>query len=225
MEQYGFEDLREALVGQSVDLVLTGPPGCGKGTQGDALRDAGLVLPVGMSSLLKKAAQAGVIDGEVLAQYMEAGDFASDDMVQASVEHGFPLDHQGVVAIDGLPRTRLQIPVLQKIRQVRKRLLIVVAFTADPDTLISRQLERKGRADATPRAAQKRLTDYGNETQPVVDELLRTYGGVEVSTGPTDVEIPVVSRRLEVALVQYLKSIRQLVPETLPDVPNFAAAQ
>jgi adenylate kinase len=225
MDRFGFDDLREALAGQSVDLVLTGPPGCGKGTQGDALRDAGLVLPVAMSGLLKKAAKAGVIDGEVLAEYMEAGDFASDDMVQAAVEHGFPLEYEGVVAIDGLPRTKLQLPVLKKIQQVRKRLLIVVAFTADTDTLISRQLERKGRADATLKAATKRLTDYGNETQPVVDELLQTYGGVEVSTGPKDIEKRELSRRLETALVQRLQLIRQLVPGTIPVVPSFVAAQ
>ncbi len=226
MEQYGFEDLREALVGQSVDLVLTGPPGCGKGTQGELLESAGIGTLATMSTVMRNAAAQQVIDGHALQSAMKAGQFAPHDMVAKAVEHCFPTGHPGMLLIDGMPRTMEQITILNAIQLVRKRALIIVAFGADSETLLTRQTSRTGRPDATLEAAQRRLKDYSDETQPVVDYLLRQHGGVEVHTGPTHVAKFEVSARLDQALAAYVRQrTTTLVPETLPDVPNFAAAQ
>lgn len=199
--RYAFSGLQETLAGQTVDALLMGPPGCGKGTQGELLEEAGVGKLVTMSTIMRTAAQAKAIDAEALQRAMAAGQFAPHDMVVRAIAHNFPVDHPGMLLIDGMPRTMEQVQILKGIQAVRERALVIVAFGADSDTLIIRQTSRKGRPDATIEAAQRRLDDYQNETQPVVDYLLQHHGGVEVHTGPTDVDKLEVSARLETALM------------------------
>lgn len=225
-ENYPFPELGDELGKHNIDLVFVAPPGCGKGEQTKALEKAGLVLPVGMSGLLKAAASAKVIDPNQLADDMANGRFAPDAVVKKAVDFAFPVNHPGVLAIDGLPRTMGQVAVLDQIQQVRQRALVIVSLAAQSETLIARQMQRSGRPDAQFAAATRRLDDYNEETQPVADHLMRTHGGIEVHTGPTNVEIPEVSARLESALVQHLRQrFTRLVPGTLLVGQNSVAAQ
>src|SRR4051794_34929162 len=92
-----------------LNLILLGPPGSGKGTQGERLQQD-LQLPYyATGDILRAAVRDGTELGEEAKQYMDRGDFVPDDVIigviaekidQHEAEDGFILD--------GFPRTEPQ---------------------------------------------------------------------------------------------------------------------
>ena len=90
-------------------LILLGPPGSGKGTQGAILAKR-LALPkVATGDLLRAAVHDGTALGKQAASYMTAGLLVPDDVILGLIEEvlASPEAAHGVI-MDGFPRTVLQ---------------------------------------------------------------------------------------------------------------------
>ncbi|HPI75430.1 MAG TPA: nucleoside monophosphate kinase, partial [bacterium] len=65
----------------ALNLVIFGPPGAGKGTQSEALRDKYNLEHLSTGDMLREAVKNGSETGLLAKQYMEGGKLVPDEVV------------------------------------------------------------------------------------------------------------------------------------------------
>lgn len=124
----------------SVEIILLGPPGAGKGTQAGLLEEAYGMVQLSTGDMLRAAVKAGTPVGLKAKAVMEAGELVSDEIVSALI--GDRLDELGSdtgVIFDGYPRTAAQAEALDDILAKRGRSLDhVIELEVDEDALVDR---------------------------------------------------------------------------------------
>jgi adenylate kinase len=96
-----------------LNLILLGPPGSGKGTQGEKLQ-ADFELPYyATGDILRAAVKEGSELGEKAREYMEAGDLVPDELISAVIGERVGREEatDGFI-LDGFPRTVPQAEAL-----------------------------------------------------------------------------------------------------------------
>ena len=95
------------------NLVLTGAPGSGKGTQGRLLANKYNLYYISTGSLLRKEVKANTEIGQQVKAVMDRGDLVSDEIVIQLIEREINL-HNGVrgFIFKGFPRTVVQAYIL-----------------------------------------------------------------------------------------------------------------
>ena len=156
-----------------MDILLMGPPGAGKGTQGALLAEA-LDLPTfATGNLLRDAVSRGTPLGLKAKAVMEAGQLVSDDIILGVIRDELekPAASKGVI-FDGVVRTIPQAEGMAGLLADRGRKLDAVLFFDVPDAEILGRIERRrgieGRADDDPAAVARRLQAYREQTAPVL---------------------------------------------------------
>jgi len=157
-----------------MDILLLGPPGAGKGTQGAILAER-LGLPkFATGDLLRDAVKRGTPIGLKAKAVMEAGHLVSDDIIMGVVrdELGKPEALKGVI-FDGVVRTVPQAEGVTALLSERGRKLDYVLFFNVPDAEILARLDKRrtveGRADDDPKTVATRLAAYRQQTAPVLE--------------------------------------------------------
>ncbi len=155
-------------------ILLMGPPGAGKGTQG-ALLSKALHLPkLATGDLLRDAVERGTPLGRKAKAVMEAGQLVSDDIILGIVreELAKPEASKGAI-LDGVVRTVPQAEAIERLlAEQGKRLGAVLFFDVSDDEILSRLEKRRtteGRADDSPAAVAIRLKAYREQTAPVLE--------------------------------------------------------
>ncbi len=121
-------------------LILLGPPGVGKGTQGVLLADAMGWERVVTGDLLRTAKDEGTPLGNQAQQYMTAGDLVPDHLIIKMVEEKLNTLSPGTsVIFDGFPRTEGQASAFNMmLRALGRTIDAVVVLDADDEVLIAR---------------------------------------------------------------------------------------
>ena len=128
-----------------VNIVLIGPPGCGKGTQAVRLAERYAIPHISTGEILRAAVRAGTPLGREVAATLASGSLVGDDMMtdlvrerlaQPDVERGFVLD--------GFPRTLVQAQALDDIVGPQ----IIVVLIEVPDSEIIRRMGTRRVCDA-----------------------------------------------------------------------------
>jgi adenylate kinase len=155
------------------DLLLLGPPGAGKGTQG-AILAVRLGLPrLSTGDLLRDAVARGTPLGQRARAVMESGALVSDDIILDVVREELdrPEAAAGVI-FDGVVRTVPQAEGMQRLLAQRGRRLAHVVFLDVSDAEILQRLAgrrtQEARADDAPEAVHRRLAAYREQTAPVL---------------------------------------------------------
>jgi adenylate kinase len=140
-----------------MDILLMGPPGAGKGTQGALLSEALGVPTFATGNLLRDAVSRGTPLGLKAKAVMEAGKLVSDDIILGVIQEEIdrPAAANGVI-FDGVVRTIPQAEGMDRLLTERGRKLNAVLFFDVPDAEIIGRIERRrgieGRADDDPKA-------------------------------------------------------------------------
>lgn len=202
-----------------MNLIIAGPQGSGKGTQGDLLQEKlGLIhLETGDNFRAEIAKKTEL--GKECASYMDQGILLPDQIVFRLVEK--LLDQQTLVkgfVLDGMPRRLSQTQWLDnflagKNSQIDKLVLLNISEKETIRRLSARRVcpqcgrnfnlitmpPRKDglcddcrirlitRSDETPKAIKKRLKEYHDETDPMID-YYRQKGKVVEINGEQPVE-------------------------------------
>ncbi len=126
-------------------MILLGPPGVGKGTQGVLLAEVHGLSRIVTGDLLRSARAEGTELGLEASRYMDAGELVPDDVMNTMVEEcleSLP-DDRGVV-FDGFPRTDVQATALQgTLEGLGRRIDHVIVLEADNDVLVRRIAGRR----------------------------------------------------------------------------------
>jgi len=185
-----------------MDILLMGPPGAGKGTQGALLAEA-LGLPkFATGDLLRDAVKRGTPVGLKARQAMEAGHLVSDEIIMGVVreELGKPEAAQGVI-FDGVVRTIPQAVGMERLLAEQNRSMDhVLFFDVTDDEILGRLVKRlaiEQRADDDPAAVAIRLKAYRDQTAPVL-AYYETKGIVR--RVPASGAIDVIASRVRAAI-------------------------
>jgi adenylate kinase len=157
-----------------LNLILLGPPGCGKGTQGSLLADKLGIPKVATGDLLRSAVRGSTPLGLEAKQFMDQGLLVPDDVIIGLIEEvlSSPEAAHGVI-MDGFPRTVAQAEAVDTLlEQKGKSVDRVLGFEVPDEELVSRLLGRasqEGRSDDAPEAIKKRLQVFRDETAPLIE--------------------------------------------------------
>ena len=124
----------------TLNIILLGPPGAGKGTQAVRLEDEHGMVQLSTGDMLRAAVKAGTPIGLQAKAVMDAGELVSDAIVSGLI--GERLDALGPdvsVIFDGYPRTEAQADALDVILSDRGRKLDhVIELQVEEDALVDR---------------------------------------------------------------------------------------
>ena len=157
-----------------MNLILTGPPGAGKGTQAKRLVERCRIPQISTGDMLRSAVASGSELGNRVKAIMDSGQLVSDEIVIALVRERLgQADTKAGFILDGFPRTREQAIALDGIlEELAREPLRVLCLEVPDQELIDRILSRdEGRADDNEETVRSRLDVYQRETQPMLDHF------------------------------------------------------
>jgi adenylate kinase len=164
------------------DILLLGPQGAGKGTQGKLIATEHGVPHVATGDMLRAAMGADTELGRRVKPIYDSGGLVPDDLMIALIRErlGEEDAREGFV-LDGFPRTMPQAEALEEmLREIGRDLDVVFEFQLEDEVGRERMLRRaaeEGRADDTPEAIDERLRLYHAETEPLI-EYYRARGNL-----------------------------------------------
>jgi adenylate kinase len=168
-------------------VVLFGPPGVGKGTQGGRLAAALGVPAISTGDLFRAHVSNGTDLGKRLSALIASGDYVPDSVTNAMLADRLAEpDAAAGFLLDGYPRTADQVAELDRLLALSGTSLDAVLLLAAPDEVLQERLLKRaaeqGRSDDTPEVIAHRLGLYHAETEPLValydaaDLVLRADG-------------------------------------------------
>jgi adenylate kinases len=124
-----------------LNLVLLGPPGSGKGTQGERLQEDFQLPYYATGDILRAAVRDKTELGKTAKEYMDRGDFVPDEVIIGVIVErlGDPEAADGFI-LDGFPRTMPQAEALDAELQKLGRALRAVLLIDVPDEEVVRRL-------------------------------------------------------------------------------------
>lgn len=176
-------------------LILMGPPGAGKGTQGEKIAGKLGIDTISTGVMLRTAMKAGTEVGKIAEQYINDGKLVPDDVIVAIVKERLSQpDVQKGFILDGFPRTAAQAQALTDSGVEIDR---VLSIDVDDEKIVERLSSRREcskcgtpysliynkpqtdgvcdkcggkliqRADDNPETIMSRLDTYHEQTEPV----------------------------------------------------------
>jgi adenylate kinase len=154
-------------------ILLLGPPGSGKGTQGKLLSERLGVPAISTGDILRQAVREGTPLGRQAQAIMAKGDLVPDDLMIGLIrERVAQRDARDGFILDGFPRTVPQAEALDGLLSGNgDALSAVLNFSVPEPELVERMLQRaraEGREDDRPETIRERLRVYRDKTEPLI---------------------------------------------------------
>jgi len=170
---------------EGIRLVFLGPPGAGKGTQADYLKEQYGIEKISTGDILREAVRNGSKLGKLAASYMEKGELVPDNIILSLVKERISKLENFV--LDGFPRTTIQAEGLDSIlRELKKDLKAVIYFDIDEEKVIKRLTSRR----VCPRCG----AVYNLITNPPKNDEVCDYCGAALERRKDDNEATVRNR-------------------------------
>jgi adenylate kinase len=165
-----------------LNILLLGPQGAGKGTQGKLISGEYGIPHVATGDMLRAAIAAGSELGREAEPLLSAGRLVPDQIMIGLIRERLQQDdaRNGFV-LDGFPRTTAQAEALDALlEELEAPLSVVFEFQLPEEVCVERlrrRAEEEGRADDTPEAIRTRLRLYHEQTEPLI-EYYRARGNL-----------------------------------------------
>lgn len=168
-------DVYQLKATNMTNLVLFGPPGAGKGTQADVLKEKYNLVHISTGDVFRYNIKNATDLGTLAKSYMDKGHLVPDEvtikMLNAEVDKN---PQANGFIFDGFPRTNAQAEALDKLMDSKdSQINAMIALEVDDEVLVKRLLERgktSGRKDdANEDVIRNRIKVYYDETAILKD--------------------------------------------------------
>ena len=160
-------------------LILLGPPGAGKGTQGQRLVQKYGIIQLSTGEMLRAAVAVGTPIGLQAKDIMASGALVPDEVVIGIISDRLDQpDMANGFILDGFPRTVPQAAALDELLKKKHiKLDAVIELRVNESALLNRvenrvaEMRARGedvRIDDTPEVLSKRLASYRTLTEPLI---------------------------------------------------------
>jgi len=185
-------------VNNTMNIVILGAPGVGKGTYAEFLSDKYVIPKISVGDLFRSAIKDETELGKKIKDYVSSGDLVPDEIVIELVKNRLQEDdcRRGFL-LDGYPRTVAQAEAMGKFKKID----VALNFVAPDEVIMSRIGGRRTcskcgaiyhvknvppkvegicdrcggrliqRSDEKPEVIKNRLVVYREKTKPVIDYL------------------------------------------------------
>ena len=145
--RFGYNNTRTIVYERkpSMNIVLLGAPGAGKGTQAAKLVEEFKMPHISTGDMLRAAVKAGTPLGKKAKSYMDAGELVPDDVIIGLVIDRLqePDTDVGFI-LDGFPRTSAQAVALDaELGKLERPLDAALLVDVDPEVIIKRLTSRR----------------------------------------------------------------------------------
>ncbi|MFE6997347.1 adenylate kinase [Microbacterium sp. NPDC057659] len=154
-------------------LLIVGPQGSGKGTQGVRIAAAYGIPVVSTGDIFRANIKAGTELGQKVTAILDAGDLVPDELTSEIVRDRLSQeDAANGFLLDGYPRNTHQVEHLDAFLQEHGQALDAVILLDVPReeslTRLRLRATEQGRSDDTDEAIAHRLDIYEHETAPII---------------------------------------------------------
>jgi adenylate kinase len=186
----------------SVNIILLGPPGAGKGTQAGILTKTRGLVQLSTGDMLREAQASGSEMGKIVADVMAKGQLVTDEIVIGLIREKLGQGGSGFI-FDGFPRTLAQADALGALlAEMGQSLDAVIELRVNDEVLVDRIVGRAEqaraagqpvRADDNAESLKTRLMAYYKQTSPLIGYyhakgLLKAVDGLaEIDAVATDI--------------------------------------
>lgn len=161
----------------TINIILLGPPGAGKGTQSRRLEEERGMVQLSTGDMLRAARSSGTEMGKRVAEVMDKGQLVTDEIVIGLIREKLAEGGNGFI-FDGFPRTLAQADALdQLLKDTGMKLDAAIELKVDDESLVDRVVKRAEeslaagepvRADDNPEVFAGRLREYYKKTAPLL---------------------------------------------------------
>jgi adenylate kinase len=123
-----------------LNLILLGPPGSGKGTQGERLQEDFRLPYYATGDILRAAVKEGTEVGKQAQEYMDRGDLVPDEVIIGVIAERLQREEasDGFI-LDGFPRTVPQAEALNaKMSELRREITAVLLIDVPEEEVLRR---------------------------------------------------------------------------------------
>lgn len=126
-------------------MILVGPPGAGKGTQAERLREDFALPHISTGDILRAQVSEGTQLGREAKRYMDAGELVPDEVIVGMItERVADGDARDGFLLDGFPRNEQQADALRDaLRGLERRLTAALLIEVPDEELIRRLAGRR----------------------------------------------------------------------------------
>ena len=183
----------------TVNIILLGPPGAGKGTQARRLVEERGMIQLSTGDMLRAAQTSGTEMGRKVAAVMAAGQLVTDEIVIDLIGERLSEGGRGFI-FDGFPRTLAQADALGALlERTGQTLDAVIEMQVDDDALVERITARSTCATCG--------EVYNDMTRPIpADGRCSNCGGTEFNRRADD-----NADSLKQRLMEYYKKTSPLI--------------
>ncbi len=176
-----------------MNIILLGPPGAGKGTMAERVREKFSLAHISTGDILRAEIKAGSELGNLAKGYIDKGALVPDDVIISMMKKRFAEDDaKAGVLLDGFPRTVAQAEALEGIAKIDACVTLDASEDMIVDRISSRRIckdcgavynvkthsgdtcDKCGgklyiRPDDKEETVRQRFSVYLNQTEPLID--------------------------------------------------------
>jgi adenylate kinase len=170
-------------------VILLGPPGCGKGSVGELIRDATGMPKISTGDLLRESVRTGTPLGIKVSAQLGKGGLVDDDLVLELLQERLARpDCRSGYILDGYPRNLAQAKSLEALDGGRREIAFEILI--EEETLVRRlagrricpsceaiynTVSKRPSRDGVCDVCGGRLIQRADDTPEVIEVRLRTY--------------------------------------------------
>ena len=123
----------------TINIILLGPPGAGKGTQARALVEERGLVQLSTGDMLREARTSGTEMGRIVAEVMDRGQLVTDEIVIGLIREKLETVNAPGFIFDGFPRTLPQADALEDLLSgMGRHVDAVIEIRVDDAALVDR---------------------------------------------------------------------------------------